>query len=381
MNQNLWNGIFNSYYMLILEERKSFVKGLSNMEERKIHFDLLRIFAIFAMVTLHVAAQFWYAVPVSSNTWKWFNFYDSLVRFCVPIMVMISGVFFLDPQKELNMRVLFKKYIARIAIAFLFWSMLYVLPIYFRESITSRTPIRISTVLLKLFDGNYHMWFMYMIIGLYMITPFLRRIVLKKELLQYFIVLWFVFGILETFSATAFKSEGMEAIGNVIDKLHLFLVLGYSGYFVLGWYLYQYPVSKRQEYWIYCLGIAGAIITISFTDFLSMQRNEPVDQFYDYLSPNVLLSSLAIFVFFQNRVSKWKFSPKSRERIIRTSLSTFGVYLIHILFLDFLSICGLNTLIFHAALSVPFLSVLVFCISLFSVTVLRKIPLFRKFLT
>ena len=66
-------------------------------KERIIQFDLLRVVAIFAMMMLHVAASQFDSVAVGSSEWFWFNFYDSIVRFCVPVLVMISGIFFQDP--------------------------------------------------------------------------------------------------------------------------------------------------------------------------------------------------------------------------------------------------------------------------------------------
>lgn len=61
---------------------------------RVLYLDLLRIFCIFSMMLLHVCAIPWYSVPVSSFAWQVLNVYDSSVRFCVPVFVMISGVFF-----------------------------------------------------------------------------------------------------------------------------------------------------------------------------------------------------------------------------------------------------------------------------------------------
>ena len=57
-------------------------------KERIICFDLLRVVAIFAMMMLHVAASQFDSVPVESTEWFWFNFYDSIVRFCVPVLVL-----------------------------------------------------------------------------------------------------------------------------------------------------------------------------------------------------------------------------------------------------------------------------------------------------
>ncbi|NLV90708.1 MAG: acyltransferase family protein, partial [Tenericutes bacterium] len=63
--------------------------------KRKLYMDVIRIVAIFAVVLLHVAADNFYVFKYTSFEWQVLNVYDSLVRFCVPLFFMISGVLFL----------------------------------------------------------------------------------------------------------------------------------------------------------------------------------------------------------------------------------------------------------------------------------------------
>jgi len=74
---------------------------------------------------LHTAASNLYTTPVTSFEWQVLNLYDSLVRFCVPVFVMISGAFLLNSEKHLTISVIFRKYISRIVLAFVFWSAMY----------------------------------------------------------------------------------------------------------------------------------------------------------------------------------------------------------------------------------------------------------------
>lgn len=59
---------------------------------RLIWVDLVRTIAVLAVIVLHVSAwpvtQFG-KIPVEA--WWWANAYDSLVRPCIPLFVMISG--------------------------------------------------------------------------------------------------------------------------------------------------------------------------------------------------------------------------------------------------------------------------------------------------
>ena len=81
--------------------------------KRVCYADSLRICAAFMVVLLHVSAQYWNVTAVSSNEWKTFNFYDSLARPAVPIFVMLSGMFLLEPQRKLSLQYIFVKYCKR----------------------------------------------------------------------------------------------------------------------------------------------------------------------------------------------------------------------------------------------------------------------------
>ena len=94
---------------------------------RIVYLDLLRIVAIFAMMLLHVSAINWYVLPVTSPQWQVLNAYDSLVRFCVPVLLMISGSQLLNLQKAFPLKKLFQTKILRLITAFAFWSLLYTL--------------------------------------------------------------------------------------------------------------------------------------------------------------------------------------------------------------------------------------------------------------
>ena len=107
--------------------------------DRVVWIDLLRIFCVFSMMLIHVAASRWQSVNPTTFSWQVFNFYDCLVRFCVPVFVMISGVFFLDSNRQLTYKKLFSKNIIRIITAFVFWSFAYA-SIDILRSLIKHTP-------------------------------------------------------------------------------------------------------------------------------------------------------------------------------------------------------------------------------------------------
>ena len=96
-------------------------------QNRTYYLDCLRVLATFSVMILHISAQNWYSTDVISFEWNVFNFYDSIVRWTVPVFVMISGALFLD--REHTVQQLYGKYIFRIVTAFIFWSVAYALMI------------------------------------------------------------------------------------------------------------------------------------------------------------------------------------------------------------------------------------------------------------
>ena len=84
--------------------------------ERTAYFDYLRVFATFAVVILHLSGQNWNNTNVNGFEWRVFNGYDSLVRWAVPVFVMISGALFLD--RNISPKKIYSKYVLRLFVSF-----------------------------------------------------------------------------------------------------------------------------------------------------------------------------------------------------------------------------------------------------------------------
>lgn len=90
------------------------------------YIDMLRVLAIIAVLLMHTAGH---RSPneVSTIEWQICNIFDSGTRWAVPIFVMISGCLFLDKNKEISIKKLYRKNILRIITAYIFWSLIYTL--------------------------------------------------------------------------------------------------------------------------------------------------------------------------------------------------------------------------------------------------------------
>lgn len=229
------------------------------------------------------------------------------------------------------------------------------------------------------------MWFIMLIIGLYMCIPVINTIAADKKILRYYLLLSFIFAFCvplllhaaEDFGGS-FSASISETLGKDISNLHLDLVLGYTGYFLLGHVLSRSEFTKKQRALIYAAGIAGFAVTWLLTLAASVRAQGPVDTYYAFISLNVLLESAAVFTWFRYR----SFSRVKMNLLMqRLSGYVFGVYLVHVLVLEKLDhFFGINSLSFRPVIAILLITLIVSAVSFAVSAVLNHIPFVKDHL-
>lgn len=329
--------------------------------------DFLRVFAAFSVMMLHVSAQYWNTTDIHSFDWQVMNFWDSMVRWAVPVFVMISGALFLS--KDIPVKKLYTRYIFRIFTAFVFWSFFYACREYAKNG-------SFEEAFKQFLTGYYHMWFLYMIMGMYAIIPFVRKIAESENLTKYFLVMAFViaFVLPETAEIVAlFSEEYGEFAVKMAELLRINFIWGFTGYFLLGYVLHNARISRRLERFIYAAGIAGFAATMLMSLCASILKGEAFEYFYDSQTVNVMCEAVAVFVFFRERLN----FPVRFMRAL--SQYSFGAYLVHAAVIDFLEELGLDSLTFSPVISIPVIAVIVFVISFTVSALLNYIPVLKKY--
>lgn len=151
--------------------------GLSG--PRKQFLDVLRVLATCAVVLMHVltgATDVTDASIVPEYRSLLLSVMD-LVTWCVPIFLLISGYLFLNPERTLTYPVMIKKYCRRIALAIL----LFGVPYAASELVVAEKSFRVMMIpeaLKMTLTGHTwsHMWYLYLILFLYLITPLLKKV-------------------------------------------------------------------------------------------------------------------------------------------------------------------------------------------------------------
>ncbi len=355
----------------------------NNLIQRQYHLDYLRVFASIAIILLHVTGQDMYDIEVACTGWNIYNICNSVTRWGVPVFVMISGVLFLS--REIPTKTLYKKYISRMAIAYVVWSAFYAIfdPLgnhIFKDDY----QISFVEIIGSFISGAYHLWFLPMIIGLYMCIPLLKQLTKNDNLIKYFLILSFVFCFIRTqieliSTSLLIGNIGLifENVNTLFKNFHMDLVFDFASYFILGFYLNKTKIIKKHRMIIYILGVAGLIFTIFLTLMASKNAGKLSEAFYGASSVNVLLMSVAVFVWFKYNA---KGTEKLNKIILKLSKYSFGAFLVHIFILKFLGGVGFSSEAFHPVLSVPATTIFTTVASYLISLILNKIPIIRKYM-
>jgi surface polysaccharide O-acyltransferase-like enzyme len=235
----------------------------------------------------------------------------------------------------------------------------------------------IRSIVGSLLQGNvnYHLYFLYYLIGLYTTAPIYRIFTKYASQIEwlYFFILWFVvMSLPRIFIFLAYLSVPyISHLQSLFVKSNFNFWINFSGYFLFGYYIKKFNMSRVATKCIYGAGLIGALITIIGTAIISTNAGKLIESFYEYGNPNIIFMSAALFVFIKNINEKITWNKKQIKIILSLASCVFGVYLIHDVFLliffrppyQILTDWDINTPLYILLVSV-FVTVSSFCIIL-----------------
>jgi surface polysaccharide O-acyltransferase-like enzyme len=291
------------------------------MDNRNYSIDTLRSIAGILVVILHISAYYVNTGMTENNfglNFQIANILDSFSRICVPLFVMISGRFLLEKKDEAGK--FYRKRLGIILIPMLFWSVIYsvytLLGFY-----VIKGELRIMPIILSFVQGTpyYHLWYLFMLIGLYAATPFIRKVLANKSNTQLIVIasVLFVISMLLDFSEQLLK----------ITTPFIFWFIKYISYFILGYVLANIR-KVNTILLIATYGIASMLTCFSTIITSSAYHNL---LFYSYLSPTVFIAAISFYKIFLQITIKENILSKISNLI-------FGIYLIHVGILNILTI-------------------------------------------
>lgn len=315
-------------------------------QKRIVFIDWIRVVACFLVMLVHASENF-YAADASglagnvsflaneSNRF-WVAFYDGFCgRICVPLFMIVSA-FLLVPMKEgMSMGQFYKKRFTRILPPVVIFMFIYcLLPLAWGGMSWEQSLADLKNIPWNFPSMAGHLWFIYPLISLYLIipvvSPWLERSSAKDELI--FIGIF----ILSTFIPFIRRFITPEIWGECFWNgfSALWYCSGYLGYLVVAHYIRVHLDWSREKK--LKVGAASLLIGAAFTGWSFWFKGVPgqpietpmLEWAWEFCTPNVLLATFGAFLLFSCIQSEK--APKAITEISRLS---FGMYLMHLLFL------------------------------------------------
>lgn len=328
--------------------------------------DLIRIVAFLSIVMIHTATVTYEAYSsISHFPWLVSFILSYGLRFSTPLFVMISGYLFLSSDRSRDVKSFYAKRAGKILLPLLFWNIFY----YFFYCYFNGLVPGISDFWGRFFAGGtyFHLYFLFLIAGLYIITPFLKRILSRLNLNLVVPLLILVSG-LYYYLATW---TGLPRLDTAVT---LFLL--YIGYYLAG-----YWVSR----WRFHYRLLSLLIIFVFL-FLALAASLPfINRFGIYDQGTFLANRLSLLMAIPTllifhllfKLGNEFFHAKNLIIVDRLALVSMGVYLIHPIFIKLFSIAPpfewlLNN---FPLLWLPSAYTLSVITSVGAVLIIKKIPL------
>lgn len=313
------------------------LKELSQ-DGRVVFLDYLRVVACFMVIMVHSCEFFFIdgsAIGIRSvSDGFWVSVIDSAFRSSVPLFVMASSYLLLPLRGSVES--FFKRRFVRVLIPFIVWSLLYaILPWSWGEVSIVEMKDNLLQLLTNFNGASGHLWFIYMLIGLYMfmpiLSPWLEKVSQRGE--QIFLFVWFL-----TTLWPYLKYWSGDLYGECYwNEFHTFWYFsGFIGYLVLAHYIRTYiNWSPRKSL---CIGgglfLVGYLFTstVFYQQMFSATSLRELELSWRFCSFNIAFMAAGVFVILKNvSYSKaWLYGP-----IREISRLSYGIYLMHIFLLGF----------------------------------------------
>lgn len=359
---------------------------MEKTQQKKIYIEFIRIIASFFVIFNHTRERGFFlfaSYPENSIQYWLYMFLSVFCKFSVPMFFAISGALLLS--KDETIKELYKKRILKMVIALLIFSFLY----YLRSILDNLGAFSLKHFIEEFLISNWNFtfWYLYAFIPFLMSLPFLRVLAknMKTEQFHYlFVCALFFKAVIPVMEYLIW--QGNETFNSNIRTL--WITTDVFLYPLLGYYLeHKVDILKAKKWIIPLWGIN--IFTIIITCLLTYYRinitsvcEENASQvFYGcFTLINITTIYISVKYYFETH------SPKEPTKKLIGSLGgvSFGIYLVHLLFLNLFPVVPRVWRILEGVLGAnSMLSALIVCVivmvmSYFTTLIMKKLPILRK---
>ena len=363
------------------------VMNLSNQKNQHIVWlDVVRFIAMFTVVCCHCTDPFNFYPGTAPNIGEiklWGAIYGSVLRPCVPLFVMITGALLLPVRGDAS--TFYKKRIPRVFYPFLIWSVLYNLfpwitgllglnpqiildffPYAGEEVMRQSFSVSLEYILMIPFNFSIlavHMWYIYLLIGLYLYLPVFSAWVEKasERAKLMFLLAWGVTLLLPYYYQFVSNYLWGTCSWNSFGMLYAFA--GFNGYLLLGHYLknLEWSLKKTLTIGIPMFAVGYAVTFLGFRHITALPEytDEMLELFFTYCSLNVVMMTIPVFMLAKKvKVN----SERMKKALANLTVCGFGIYMIHYFFTG-PSVVLMRAIDMPIGLQIPVAATLAFAVS------------------
>lgn len=330
-------------------------------KEREIWLDVARIFAFFCVLICHSPATY-DGLADGRFFISAYNYYG--LSGGPNLFFMISGALLFGNRNDFLP--FLKKRLMRIIPPLLIWSIVYLLIDTFIYEKYTISGLFHRIFLLPFSPQIPAFWFLYSIIAIYLVTPILSFWLQKcsKKELQIVILLWSIslfFPYLKHWD-----EEVLSATSVGYGWLYFFT--GYIGYSLLGFYIKRYTNIKNFKL-KYVILFLIVLLLPALLEYLFKLPHDAINHQRSFNMAMMTTCFFIMFLCFKDRLQQ--LSPNSKYIIKRISELSYGVYLVHLLFLPFIN-QYIATLHINYLMQIPLSALITGTLSLICVWVVSK---------
>lgn len=353
---------------------------MKEQQSRIYYFDIMKAFAILAVVITHVAGSSWYHIVdmenVAANGFDKAGFVVSsiwlgLAKCGVPIFLMTSGALLL--QKSYSIKQIYKR-IGLLAVSLVIMLMTYEITVSLCDAESSQLSVinvlRNTMTDLLLGTGPTYSWYLYTLIGIYIILPILKVYVdaVNEQIYRYtLLIIWIVSSVIP-FVMLIIPADISMSVQMLLMGTNTFS--GFVGYFLLGYYLEKYDL-RVPESMLAILGVLG----IGIATYLVVMNPGTMEDYMRYYMPGVVIYGVAMYVLIRRLAQRLQ-DTKIYGVLSDLGTKTLGIYMLHMpvvmvldKYIDLNNYCTVNLI-----WEVPAFSFAVLIITYIIVCIMRLIP-------
>lgn len=363
------------------------VMNISNQKNQHIVWlDVVRFIAMFTVVCCHCTDPFNFYPGTAPNIGEiklWGAIYGSVLRPCVPLFVMITGALLLPVRGDAS--TFYKKRIPRVFYPFLIWSVLYNLfpwitgllglnpqiildffPYAGEDVMQQSFSVSLEYILMIPFNFSIlavHMWYIYLLIGLYLYLPVFSAWVEKasERAKLMFLLAWGVTLLLPYYYQFVSNYLWGTCSWNSFGMLYAFA--GFNGYLLLGHYLknLEWSLKKTLTIGIPMFAVGYAVTFLGFRHITALPEytDEMLELFFTYCSLNVVMMTIPVFMLAKKvKVN----SERMKKALANLTVCGFGIYMIHYFFTG-PSVVLMRAIDMPIGLQIPVAAILAFAVS------------------